>query len=282
VTSLKKEQTKHRASEKEFSKWLASQKKGKRQSKKAARTQRERLAKTYFAKHDPAYLKVRSAMAKAEANLKKFEGNNLVRVSIMAEMEKPRETFLLQRGAYDHPDKSTRLNPATFSVLPPMANHLPRNRLGLARWLFQKDHPLTARVAVNRYWQMYFGRGLVKSPEDFGSQGRRPTHPRLLDWLAVAFRESNWDVKAMQKRIVMSATYRQSSKSSRALQQKDPDNTLLARGPRFRMYAQLLRDQALFAGGLLSTKIGGRPVMPYQPGGLWEEVSAKGYKYIVG
>ena len=149
-------------------------------------------------------------------------------------------------------------------------------------WLMQPEHPLTARVAVNRYWQMYFGNGLVRTPEDFGSQGQQPTHPALLDWLAVEFRESGWNVKAMQKLIVTSATYRQRSAVTPDLTERDPENRLLARGPRFRLYGQALRDQVLAVSGQLDGKIGGPPVMPYQPEGLWEEVSAKGVKYIVG
>jgi hypothetical protein len=219
---------------------------------------------------------------RAEDNLQKFEQNSMVSVSVMREMEQPRDTYMLTRGAYDQPEQSEPLQPATLSALPSMDPELPRNRLGLARWLFQADHPLTARVAVNRYWQMYFGLGLIKTPEDFGSQGEAPSHPELLDWLAVELRESGWDVKAMQKLIVMSATYRQSPQVPQQLFEQDPDNRLLGRGPRFRLYAQALRDQALAASGLLSCRIGGPPVMPYQPEGLWEEVNAKGFKYIVG
>ena len=243
---------------------------------------RKYLSEVYFRDEDPVYQKLVAQLSKTENELKSFEAKKITMVSIMDDMEKPRDTYLLTRGAYDHPDKSKKLSPATFASLLPMASELPKNRLGLARWLFDPKHPLTSRVAVNRYWQMYFGRGLVKTSEDFGSQGAPPTHPGLLDWLAVEFREKGWNVKAMQKLIVMSATYRQSSTISPELLQRDPENRLLARGSRFRLYAHALRDQALAISGKLDRSIGGPPVMPYQPSGLWEEVSAKGKKYIVG
>lgn len=198
----------------------------------------------------------------------------------MEEMAQPRETFLLLRGDYTQPDKSQTLEPQTIASLPEMAENMPKNRLGLAMWLFQHDNPLTARVAVNRYWQMLFGQGLVTTPEDFGSQGAMPSHPQLLDWLAVEFRESGWNVKAMLKRIVTSETYCQDSRVDAAVLEKDPKNVWLSRGARFRLSAFAIRDQALASSGLLSRKMGGPPVMPYQPAGLWDELSAKGFKYI--
>ncbi len=218
----------------------------------------------------------------AAGKLQRFEDESMVTVCIISEMETPRETWMLMRGAYDNPDKSQPLAATTLGALPAMSPEFPENRMGLARWLFQDDHPLTARVAINRYWQMYFAAGLVKTPEDFGSQGAPPSHPDLLDWLSIEFRDSGWDVKAMQKMIVTSATYRQSSAVSKQLLKIDPDNRLLGRGPRFRLYGQALRDQALAVSGLLVSRVGGPPVMPYQPEGLWEEVNAKGFKYIVG
>jgi hypothetical protein len=155
----------------------------------------------------------------------------------------------------------------------------PDNRLGLARWLVDRSNPLTARVAVNRFWQMFFGIGLVKTVEDFGSQGEWPIHPQLLDWLATEFMDSGWDMKALQKTIVMSATYRQLSKATPELLQNDPENRLLARGPRFRLPAEVIRDQALFLSGLLVETTGGPPVRPYQPPGLWQELTGgKGYQ----
>ncbi|HVW84002.1 MAG TPA: DUF1553 domain-containing protein, partial [Bryobacteraceae bacterium] len=192
-------------------------------------------------------------------------------VMVMQEMPTPRETFLLKRGAYDHPgEKVGRGVPA---VLPPLPKTASNDRLGFARWLVDPANPLTARVAVNRFWQMYFGTGIVKTVEDFGSQGEWPTNPELLDWLATEFVRTGWDMKALQKTIVMSATYRQSSKASPELIQRDPENRLLARGPRFRLPAEAVRDQALAVSGLLVEKIGGPSVKPYQPAGLWKELS---------
>lgn len=226
--------------------------------------------------------RIRALITKQERAVAAFEKEHVASVSIMKEMEEPRKTYFLDRGAYDHPDKDRQLHPAIPDVLPAMDESFPKNRLGLAQWIVDPGNPLTARVTVNRYWQMYFGTGLVKTPEDFGSQGESPSHPKLLDYLAATFISSGWDVKAMQKLIVMSATYQQSSSVNADLLEKDPDNRLLARGPRFRLHGQALRDQALAASGFLVPKIGGPPVMPYQPEGLWDEVSAKGYKYIVG
>ncbi|MBT5903625.1 MAG: DUF1553 domain-containing protein [Opitutaceae bacterium] len=242
---------------------------------------RAQVKDLWFRETDAA-IALKASQAEHDAALATFEKEHVVRVSIMDEMETPRETFLLDRGAYDQPDKSQVLHPTVPDSLPPMADDLPRNRLGLAKWLLDESNPLTARVQVNRYWQMYFGTGLVKTPEDFGSQGAVPSHPELLDWLASEFRDSGWDIKAMQKRIVMSATYRQSSKVTPELLENDPANRLLARSPRFRLSGQALRDQALAVSGLIAPTRGGPPVMPYQPEGLWDELSAKGYKYIVG
>lgn len=234
----------------------------------------------HFLKHIDSQQE-RTDLKKAATALQKFEGR-LVKVSIMQEMPESRETHLLTRGVYDQPDKAELLQPHTLSALPAMEEELPRNRLGLAKWLVDPRHPLTARVAVNRYWQMYFGLGLVTTPEDFGSQGANPTHPKLLDWLASDFIRSGWNVKRMQKKIVMSATYRQSSRVTDGLLKKDPANQFLSRGPRFRLYGQAIRDQALAVSGMLSKQANGPPVMPYQPAGLWDEVSAKGYQYVVG
>jgi len=203
-------------------------------------------------------------------------------VMVMQELPTPRETFLLKRGAYDHPgDRVERGVPAALPPLPKAVanNRLENNRLALARWIIDPANPLTARVAVNRYWQMYFGAGIVKTVEDFGSQGEWPGNPELLDWLASQFVLSGWNVKAMQKTIVMSASYRQSSKASPELLQRDPENRLIARGPRFRLPAEAVRDQALAVSGLLVEKLGGPSVKPYQPPGLWEELSGgAGYR----
>ena len=192
-------------------------------------------------------------------------------VMVMQERETPRDTFVLLRGAYDRPGE--KVAPGVPAILSPLPSGEKNNRLGFARWLIDPSNPLTARVAVNRAWQMYFGTGLVKTVEDFGSQSDGPSHPELLDWLATEFMRSGWDNKAIQRLIVTSATYRQSSKITPELLQKDPDNRLLARGPRFRLSAEAIRDQALAIGGLLVEKIGGPSVKPYQPAGLWKELS---------
>jgi hypothetical protein len=157
-----------------------------------------------------------------------------------------------------------------------MPEGAPNNRLGLARWLVSPSHPLTSRVTVNRFWQQLFGRGIVKTSEDFGSQGEFPSHPELLDWMALDFQESGWDVKRLMKQMLMSSTYRQSSKVSPELAERDPENALLARGPRFRMDAEMVRDNALAVAGLLSTRVGGKSVRPYQPEGIWEAVAFVG------
>ena len=192
-------------------------------------------------------------------------------VMVMEEMEPRRDTFRLIRGAYDVPGE--KVSPGVPAVLPPLSEGQENNRLGFARWLVGPEHPLTARVTVNRFWQMYFGTGLVKTAENFGTQGDYPSHPELLDWLATTFIDSGWDVKAMQRAIVTSATYRQLSTVTPALLEQDPENRLLARGPRLRLPAQMIRDQALSLAGLLVDKVGGPSVKPYQPEGLWDQVS---------
>ena len=198
-------------------------------------------------------------------------------VMIMHEMEKPRETYLLRRGQYNAPDKSEVLRAAVPASINSFGAS-PANRRELAEWLVDPRHPLLARVTVNRYWQALFGRGIVVTSENFGTQGEPPSHPRLLDWLAVAVIESGWDVKARHKSIVMSATYQQTSKSTAAMQLADPDNRWLARGPRFRLPAMSLRDQALAASGLLVDRVGGRPAKPYMPPGIWRSISNNTYK----
>ncbi len=192
---------------------------------------------------------------------------------VMKEREKPRECFVLKRGQYNQPDKSQRVYAATPSFLPKPAQGVPNNRLGLAKWLVDPANPLTARVAVNRYWQHFFGTGLARTPEDFGVQSSMPTHPRLLDWLATQFVRSGWNVKAMQKMMVMSSTYRQSSSATRKEFLSDPQNEWLARGPRFRLSSEQIRDSALAVSGLLNKTIGGPSIKPYQPAGLWRELA---------
>jgi hypothetical protein len=198
-------------------------------------------------------------------------GQEVPTAMVMGEKTPPRKTFVLNRGQYDQPGEvEVRAGlPAALGQWPAGA---PRNRLGLARWLVSAENPLTARVTVNRLWQMHFGTGIVKSSEDFGAQGEWPSHPALLDWLATEFVRGGWNRKAMHKLIVMSATYRQSSRVTPALLEADPANRLLARGARFRLPAEMIRDHALSAGGLLVGWLGGESVRPYQPPGLWDDV----------
>ena len=193
---------------------------------------------------------------------------------VMREMDDPRPTFLLRRGEYDQ--QADEVDAAVPAVLPPIPEDLPKNRLGLARWLVSGDHPLTARVTANRIWQKFFGRGLVGTSGDFGSQGEWPSHPELLDWLATELVRLDWDLKALQKTIVLSSTYRQSSRASPELIERDPENRLLARASRFRLHAEVIRDSALVASGLLVEKLGGPSVKPYQPPGLWREIGYEG------
>ncbi|HLN28746.1 MAG TPA: PSD1 and planctomycete cytochrome C domain-containing protein [Gemmataceae bacterium] len=195
-------------------------------------------------------------------------------VMVMQEMSKPRDSFLLNRGQYNK--KGPKVSMALPAALPALPEGAPLNRLGLARWLVDPAHPLTARVAVNRMWEKFFGTGIVKSSENFGMQGEFPSHPELLDWLATEFIRLGWDMKALQKTIVMSNTYRQSSVVTPALFERDPENRLLARGPRFRLQAELIRDNALSVAGLLVPRIGGPSVRPYQPDGVWDEVNVYG------
>ncbi len=194
---------------------------------------------------------------------------------VMQELPKPRDTHILLRGQYDKPGE--KVTPGVPSVLSPWPEGQKLDRLGLAKWLVAEDNPLTARVTVNRVWQMLFGVGLVKTAEDFGVQGEPPSHPELLDWLAVEFRESGWDTKRLLRLLVTSRAYRQSSRLTPGLARLDPDNRLLARAPRLRLSAEMIRDQALSASGLLVERLGGPSVKPYQPGGLWEEIADTPY-----
>lgn len=203
--------------------------------------------------------------------------NRLVRVMVMEDLPKPRETFILDKGIYNKQlEKTTTALPASLNEKPA---DVPLNRLALANWLVDRQHPLTSRVIVNRYWQQLFGVGLVKTSEDFGLQGEKPSHPELLDWLAIEFMDSGWDVKRLQRLIVTSSTYTQSSKTNAALVERDPENRLLARGPRYRLPAFMLRDQALSVSGLFYESLGGPGVNPYQPPGVWEEASFGGIRY---
>ncbi|MDR3637126.1 MAG: PSD1 and planctomycete cytochrome C domain-containing protein [Isosphaeraceae bacterium] len=203
--------------------------------------------------------------------------NAIVGTFIFKELDQPREAFVMMRGQYDKPGR--KVEPGTPAVLPALkkANANGRaTRLDLARWLVSPEQPLTARVAVNRFWQQLFGTGLVKTSFDFGSQGEPPSHPELLDWLAVTFREQGWDVKALLRLMVSSATFRQSSRVTPEVLKRDPENRLYARGPRFRLDAEQLRDNALYVSGLLNLQMGGVGVRPYQPPNIWEPVAFSG------
>jgi len=196
---------------------------------------------------------------------------------IFRDLPTPRESFVMLRGAYDKPGE--KVEPATPAMLPPLENADPSGRatrLDLARWLVSPVNPLCARVTVNRFWQQFFGRGLVKTSHDFGSQGEVPSHPELLDWLAVHYRESGWDTRALVRLMLTSATWRQSSRTTQALHARDPLNRLYARGPRFRLDAEQIRDNALFTSGLINLEMGGKGVKPYQPANIWEPVGFAG------
>ena len=219
------------------------------------------------------YVQVRDELAARKKAREEFD-NTLPTTLIWKEKTTPETAHILNRGEYDQPGEA--VSRRTPSFLPPMDSELPNDRLGLARWLIDRDHPLTARVTVNRFWQQFFGTGLVKTSEDFGSQGEPPSHPQLLDWLAVQFMHDNWNIKQTMKRIVLSSTYCQSSNVTPQLIAKDPKNRLLARGPRFRLDAEMLRDQALFVGDLLIETMGGPSVKPPQPDGLWFAVGYSG------
>ena len=204
--------------------------------------------------------------------LKNHFDNCATRVMVMEERATPVQTYVLDRGSYDKPLKDRPRERTTPVAFPPMPKDAPKNRLGLAQWSMAPENPLTARVQVNRLWQQLFRNGIVKTSEDFGLQSSLPTHPELLDYLAVDFRENKWDMKRAMKNIVMSATYRQSSKHREDLKEIDPENKLLARAPRFRFPAELIRDNALAASGLLNEQVGGPSVKPYQPE-IWKEKS---------
>jgi hypothetical protein len=216
---------------------------------------------------DPQYRDLRtqtSGLVREEAWIR---GRGAV-THVMKERPQPAEAFVLFRGDYDK--RRDKVSAASPAVLPPMPAELPRNRLGFAQWLLLPDNPLTSRVTVNRFWQQIFGNGIVRTTGDFGVSGEMPSHPELLDWLAVEFRESGWDVKRFFKMVVTSATYRQAAITTKERLEKDPQNILLSRGPRFRMDAEMIRDYALSASGLLVTRIGGPSVKPYQPKNVWE------------
>jgi len=233
--------------------------------------QKELLRRYYLNQADPAYGNVLHELAPIDAELKTIENRSSTALVMEDRADAKPTAHLLFRGLYDQPRDEVTAN--VPSVLPPMPASLPRNRLGLAEWMTEPSNPLVARVAVNRFWQQIFGVGIVKTTEDFGSQGETPSHPELLDWLAVDFRESGWDVKNLLRQFVTSATYRQAS--VQAKDNGDPENRLLSHGPRFRMDAEMVRDLALSTSGLLVSRVGGPPAKPYQPSGVWEATSMK-------
>jgi len=249
----------------------------------------------HFTGKDAVYLDKVKALNKL-VNARDDINRRIVRVMVMEDMATPRDTFILDKGLYNK--QKAKVPAGVPGTLPPLPADAPLNRLTLAKWIVSADQPLTARVIVNRYWQQFFGAGLVKTVEDFGVQGERPPNPELLDWLATEFAtpasggreaasggrkspgdESAWDLKKLCRLIVTSAAYRQSSRVTPALFERDPQNRLLARGPRGRMPSWMIRDQALAASGLLVERIGGPPVKPYQPAGIWEEATFGGKRY---
>lgn len=234
--------------------------------------QEDELFEYYLLNHDKGYGQQLASLTKL-----RDEENQLItdqpEVMIMHEREEVRPTFILDRGVYDSPKE--RVQPSTPAKLVAFDKKLPKNRLGLVRWLVDPKHPLTSRVVANRLWAMCFGNGLVSTVDDFGNQGSLPTHPELLDYLATHFIESGWDVKAFMKMVVMSATYQQGSTPSKQALEADPENKLFSRGASFRLSAEMIRDNALAASGLLVRKIGGPSVYPYQPDGIWEALATR-------
>ena len=234
-----------------------------------------KLHTEYLRQNNPSANKT---LIKLDERNKQLEALNipLTTVMVMKDVPEMRQTFVLNRGQYDSPDENRPVGPDVPLFLPTLSPDLPKNRLGMAQWITDPNNPLTGRVTVNRFWKTFFGLGLVESAEDFGSQGHWPSHPELLDWLAIDFVESGWDVKRLVKMIVMSETYCQSSRIESTQFEIDPRNVYLSRGTRFRLAGEIIRDQALAISGLLNQKIGGPGVKPYQPPGLWNEVSLDG------
>jgi mono/diheme cytochrome c family protein len=242
--------------------------------KDRAPRQAAKLSAYYLEEHAPQHIRAaRTRIREVRKETFKFE-EDFPTVMVMQEMPVRRETFVLARGQYDKPGE--KVEPGVPASLHPLPADGPADRLAFARWLVDPANPLTARVAVNRFWQMYFGVGLVKTADDFGAQGDAPSHPDLLDWLAAEFIDGGWDIKQLQKLIVTSAAYRQSSKVTPQHLERDPENRLLARSPRLRLPAEVIRDQALAVSGLLVEQLGGASVKPYQPPGLWKELTGGG------
>lgn len=242
----------------------------KKPDNKRTEADRENLALAFYADNDSDREKQLRDLIKSREKL----NAQVPPVMVMEEMAVPRPTKVLDRGVYDNP-VGPELKPNVPEALPSFSEDLPQNRLGFVQWMTDRKNPLTARVAVNQLWASFFGVGIVKTMEDFGSQGEWPSHPALLDWLAVEFIESGWDVQHLIKLITESYTYRQSSFAREGYEKEDPDNRLLARGPRLRLSAEQVRDQSLAVGGMLNRKVGGPGVNPYQPPGIWEELTLR-------
>ena len=238
-------------------------------------TRRTTAQQEHLRKHlrdkSPSQSAVRQEISDLESDLAKLKDQPATKMLVMRDLQEPRKTFFLGRGQYDQ--RRHEVGPNTPAFLGRMSADMPRNRLGFAQWLVASNHPLTARVAMNRYWQRYFGKGLVRTLEEFGSQGAWPSHPELLDWLATEFVRSGWNVKAMQRLILTSATYQQVSSWHGSNAGSDPENILLARGARFRLDAEVIRDSVLAVSGLIDDRLGGPSVYPYQPEGLWMEAN---------
>ena len=229
----------------------------------------------HFAKSAPKAKRLDAEIANTKKAIDKIQPPTTL---VMVEMDEARKTHILARGNYLN--KGAEVEPDTPALLPPMAPDLPKNRLGLAKWMTSPENPLLSRVTVNRFWQEFFGAPLVSTPEDFGTRAEPPTHPRLLDWLALEFIENAWSMKQLHKTIAMSATFRQRAVATPELLEIDPGNALYTRGPRYRMPAEMVRDNALRISGLLSTRMGGKPIMPYQPDGLWRQVGRNEPKWV--
>lgn len=240
---------------------------------KRSKAEKDRLFAWHLGGRDKAYQERKNALLALEKEEISLQAKGTI-AHVMQEKPGEAMAFILERGEYDR--RKDAVKAATPRALPPLPKDAPANRLGFARWLLAGEHPLTARVTVNRFWQEVFGNGIVRTAGDFGITGELPSHPDLLDWLAVEFREQQWDVKKLFKLMLTSATYRQSARATAEKVARDPDNRLLARGPRFRLDAEMIRDQALSASGLLSPRVGGPSVKPYQPEGVWEAVAMIG------
>ncbi|MGB0582235.1 MAG: DUF1553 domain-containing protein, partial [Limisphaerales bacterium] len=244
--------------------------------KKRNAKEKKLLEDYYFETQDEKYPDLLAKAEKAKSRETAITSKVVTSMIMEDNLQKPRMTYMLERGQYDKPQKDKGVKPGVPVALGALPGGAPPNRLGLAQWLTKPDHPLTSRVAVNRVWTLFFGEGLVSTHSDFGNQGAAPSHPELLDWLAVDFVQNDWDVKRLIKQIVTTQSYRQTSRATDRHLQEDPLNRQYARGPRFRLPGEFIRDQALSVSGLLNGPIGGSGVKPYQPVNIWNEVSLNG------